>query len=121
MTNLVKERQKSVLNDQTVISIPKGLLYSMSFRNMAFDRDIAGVLMLPGLVEPGDAMAAYSEIICGWIVKVILDHANHATKNGFPFIEYSKPKDEDKFADLRDEFQVYLSPPPPHTNIIHIC
>jgi len=108
MTNLVKGKEKNTLNDRTVVTIPKGMLYSMSFRNVAFDREIAGVVMYPGLVEPGDAMAAYSEIICGWVAKVVLDHANHATKNGFPFVEYSEPTKKDEFSALRDEFQVKL-------------
>ena len=62
--------------------------------------------MLPGIVDEGDPMSAYSEIICGWISKAVMDHANLATKNGAPYVGYSRnQKETQKYAALRDEFQ----------------
>ena len=77
-------RHRSVRGEGTSRVVPKGQLYSRSMQNIAFNRELVGVLMFPAVQVPGDPMNALGDIINGWIVKIIMDAMGAGTDMCLP-------------------------------------
>lgn len=98
----------SVAHDVTV-SIPFGTLYSQSFLNLAFNRETLGVVMFPPVLDKDDPLAGISDIINGWISKVIADIMGLGTKSGSPTINRTSSLFDRDYTDrLGGEFQSYF-------------
>jgi reversibly glycosylated polypeptide / UDP-arabinopyranose mutase len=91
------------------VSIPFGTLYSQSFLNLAFNREVLGVVMFPSVIEKDDPLSGMSEIINGWISKVIADIMGQGTKSGSPTVNRTSSLSNVDYADrLGGEFQGYF-------------
>jgi reversibly glycosylated polypeptide/UDP-arabinopyranose mutase len=80
----VHERNKRMVD--AVVTIPEGTFYSMSSKNVAFNRKLIGSAFMQGLMGEGQPWARYDYLFAGWASKTCADHLNVGIKSGRPYI-----------------------------------
>ncbi len=76
-----------------VQTVPRGIQYSMSGMNLAFDRHLVGPAMYFGLMGEGQPWGRYDDLWAGWCSKLIYDHLGFGVKSGRPYVIHEKASD----------------------------
>lgn len=105
-TQLLKSTDRNTKYIDATISVPYGVLYSMSSANLAFNRDLIGPAFMQGLMGDGQPLANYEDIFSGWASKKIGDHIGIGTKSGAPYIRQNKTNNP--FRNLKKEYKFLL-------------
>ncbi|KAI3855175.1 hypothetical protein MKX03_033255 [Papaver bracteatum] len=72
-----------------VLTVPKSSLMPMSGINVAFDREMIGPALVPGLRLASEGKVRWEtmeDIWCGLCAKVVIDHLNLGVKSGLPYV-----------------------------------
>jgi len=103
-TRMCKTLERNSRYVDAVLTVPKGSLFPMSARNVAFDRQLIGAAMFFG-AEPREGPACvYPDMWAGWCVKVICDHLGMGVKSGLPYVWCDSAAEEgDPLASLQVE------------------
>mmetsp|Transcript_43933 Transcript_43933/g.111125 ORF Transcript_43933/g.111125 Transcript_43933/m.111125 type:complete len:349 (+) Transcript_43933:165-1211(+) len=101
-TRMCKTLERNDRYVDAVLTVPKGTLFPMSARNLAFDRQLIGAAMFFGLDDGEGAPALYPDIWAGWCAKVICDHLGIGIKSGLPYV-WCAAKEKEPLAALEDE------------------
>jgi reversibly glycosylated polypeptide / UDP-arabinopyranose mutase len=105
-TQLLKASERNAHVVDAAVTVPRGILYPMCGMNLAFDREIAGVLLLFGLMGDGQPWARYDDMIAGWASKVCIDKLSLGVKTGIPYTNHVKASDP--FVNLQKEYMGIL-------------
>jgi hypothetical protein len=73
-----------------VVSVSSGVLYSMAHNNVAFNRRVIGAVFMypPTVAADGTQIMGQedSDVLSGWISKVVCDHVGIGVKSGYPYV-----------------------------------
>lgn len=78
-------RNKPIANDLAQ-TVPRSVLFSLSTQNLAFNRDLIGVLFLPFATAEIHPFAGMEDIFTGWVAKIICSHVGIGTKTGSSYL-----------------------------------
>mmetsp|Transcript_18772 Transcript_18772/g.52283 ORF Transcript_18772/g.52283 Transcript_18772/m.52283 type:complete len:351 (+) Transcript_18772:211-1263(+) len=101
-TRMCKPMERNDHYVDAVLTVPKGSLFPMSGRNVAFDRKLIGVAMYFALPGKDTTSFIYPDMWAGWVVKVICDHLGLGVKTGLPYLACSPPS-KDQLEHLQAE------------------
>ena len=93
-TRMCKPLERNDRYVDAVMTIPKGTLFPMSGRNVAFDRTLIGPLMYFGTSVDDAPAFFYPDMWAGWCSKVICDHLGLGIKSGLPYVFCNKDPEE---------------------------
>lgn len=103
LTLLVKPLDKNNRPVTFSITVPTGVLYSMSYDNMVLDRSMLGpsLAIVPSRQKPWESNTNpitdfnnYYDVLSGWIIKTVCDNLKLGVKVGTPYVDkFSKPNE----------------------------
>lgn len=88
-TQLVKPQERNSRYVDAVLTVPVGAMMPVSGINMAFNREVLGPSIFPGLRLPGEGKQRWEtveDIWCGMCAKVVCDHLGLGVKSGLPYV-----------------------------------
>lgn len=101
-TQLLKPDDRNHMHADLTQTIPHGVLYSMSAKNLAFNKKLVGVALMQGLMGKDQPLGGYGDLIAGWASKVISDHIGIGVKSGAPYVH--RKESSNPFTSLAHEF-----------------
>ncbi|KAL9660077.1 hypothetical protein QQ045_024888 [Rhodiola kirilowii] len=88
-TQALKPELRNSRYVDAVLTVPARTMMPVSGINIAFDREIVGPALLPGLRLAAEGKVRWEtmeDIWCGMCVKVICDHLSAGVKSGLPYV-----------------------------------
>jgi reversibly glycosylated polypeptide/UDP-arabinopyranose mutase len=92
LTKLMKGKEPLELSDNSVVTIPRKQLFTLSPVNMAFNRmEIGPALMYhTPILDSKDTQrvgfSKYADVFAGWVLKLCMDECVLGGKHGLPFV-----------------------------------
>lgn len=88
-TQALKPDQRNSRYVDAVMTVPARTMMPMSGINIAFDREVVGPALFPGMRLAGEGKVRWEtveDIWCGMCVKVVCDHLGLGVKSGLPYV-----------------------------------
>lgn len=107
-TQVVKPNERNSRYVDAVLTVPVGAMMPVSGINVAFNREVLGPTMFPGLLLPGEGKQRWEtmeDIWCGMCAKVVCDHLGLGVKSGLPYVWRGKEEGGDALESLKREWE----------------
>ncbi|KAF8388529.1 hypothetical protein HHK36_027204 [Tetracentron sinense] len=88
-TQALKPGERNSRYVDAVLTVPLRAMMPMSGINVAFDREVVGPALFPGLRLAGEGKQRWEtieDIWCGMCAKVVCDHLGLGVKSGLPYV-----------------------------------
>ncbi|KAL7612044.1 probable UDP-arabinopyranose mutase 5 [Lactuca sativa] len=88
-TQALKPESRNLRYVDAVMTVPRKAMMPMSGINIAFDREILGPALLPGLKLAKEGKFRWEtmeDVWCGLVVKAVCDHLRLGVKSGVPYV-----------------------------------
>ena len=114
LTLLVKPLDKNNRPVTFSITVPTGVLYSMSLANMVSDRLLLGpaLAVVPARqkpwandTNPSTDFNNYYDVLSGWIIKTVCDNLKLGVKVGTPYVDKAATKNDAILKELKDDLK----------------
>lgn len=95
-TQVVKPKERNSRYVDAVLTVPVGAMMPVSGINVAFNREVVGPAMFPGLRLSGEGKQRWEtmeDIWCGMCAKVVCDHLGLGVKSGLPYVWRGKEEE----------------------------
>ncbi|KAJ8644037.1 hypothetical protein MRB53_005785 [Persea americana] len=95
-TQAVKPKERNSRYVDAVLTVPVGATMPVSGINVAFNREVVGPTMFPGLRLSGEGKQRWEtmeDIWCGMCAKVVCDHLGLGVKSGLPYVWRGKEEE----------------------------
>ncbi|CAD6259202.1 unnamed protein product [Miscanthus lutarioriparius] len=105
MTHVVKRNQRNTTYVDAVMTVPLGAMLPVSGINVAFNRDVLGPAMFPGLRLQNEGKHRWDtleDIWNGLCAKVVCDSLGYGVKTGLPYVMRSDAEAGKALESLKD-------------------